>query len=154
MSQCLTIAVNRNFVVIIPRFRIPASGNGCWLCLNPSRSVGWDHPVGPPSNHRNSLLPSSDAPPQSKDYGRHLFMSGVPISQHSSFDIQSLLHHGKIIVSKSTKSPHPCLQNVQFSGHMIQLLWCLALSRRVATASALLAADIISESKTPTRPPF
>ena len=66
-----------------------------------------DRIVGPPSNRPSNLFPSIDALPQSKDYGRDLFVSWMPIPQLSSFDIQSPPHHGKILVSRSTRSSNP-----------------------------------------------
>jgi len=62
---------------------------GMLLGHHPIAPVVFSHPV-------------SDALPLSKDYGRHLFVSVVPIPKFSSFEIKSPLHHGKILVAATT----------------------------------------------------
>jgi len=55
-----------------------------------------------------SLLASSGALHHSRDYARHLFVSGVPTPQRSRIDKQPAPDHGKILVSKSAKNLSPC----------------------------------------------
>ena len=75
-------------------------------------------------------------------------MTGVPIPQHSSFDMQSPPHRGKILMSKSTKSPNPCLPSecvIVWAHASIPSVCFLAVPRRdAAPLCSHMAADTIS----------